>query len=79
MKICDLYTGVIRLSRAAKDLREQWNVASDYWRDQNHDDFEAQFLQPLAPQLTLLTAAVNRLQGVLEQAERDLTDEERGG
>ena len=74
MKICDLHTGSIRLTRAAKDLREQWNETSDYWKDKNRDDFDAQHVQPLAPQITLLLAAVNSLSEVVERAEQELED-----
>ncbi|MBC8357200.1 MAG: hypothetical protein H8E66_34955 [Planctomycetes bacterium] len=74
MRICDLHTGSIRLTRAAKDLREQWNETSDYWKDKNRDDFDAKYIQPLTPQMTLLLAAVNSLSEVLERAERDLED-----
>ena len=74
MRICDLHTGSIRLTRAAKDLREQWNETSSDWKDKNHDDFEAKYVQPLAPRITLLLAAVNSLSEVLERAERELED-----
>ena len=74
MTICDLHTGSIQLTRAARDLREQWNATSDYWKDTNHDDFDAKYVQPLAPQITLLLAAVNSLSEVLARAERELED-----
>ncbi len=74
MRFCDLHTGTNRMSRAAKDLREQWNETCDYWKDKNRDDFEAKYIQPLAPQVSLLMAAVNTLREVLERAERELED-----
>jgi hypothetical protein len=74
MRICDLHTGSIQLTRAAKDLREQWNETCEYWKDKNRDDFDAKHVQPLGPQVTLLLAAVNSLNEVLERAERDLED-----
>ena len=77
MRICDLHTGSIRLTRAAKDLREQWNQTSDTWKDKNRDDFDAKHVQPLAPQITLLMAAVTSLSEVLERAERELEDRQR--
>lgn len=77
MRICDLSTGSIRLTRAAKDLRDQWNETCDHWKDKNRDDFEAKYVQPLAPQITLLMAAVNSLSEVLERAERELEDRKR--
>ena len=76
MRICDLHTGSIRLTRAAKDLREQWTETCDHWKDKNRDDFEAKYVQPLTPQISLLLAAVNSLSEVLERAERELEDHE---
>ncbi len=74
MRICDLHTGSIQMTRAAKDLREQWNETSENWKDKNHEDFDAKYVQPLGPQVTLLLAAVNSLSEVLERAERELED-----
>ncbi|MEO8498338.1 MAG: hypothetical protein ABI614_25020 [Planctomycetota bacterium] len=74
MRICDLHTGTIQLTRAARDLREQWNATSEYWKDKNSDDFDEKHVQPLAPKITLLLAAVNSLSEVLERAERELED-----
>ena len=74
MRFCDLQSGTIRLTRAAKELREQWNATSEYWKDKNHDDFDAQHIQPLGPQVTLLLAAVNSLSDVFSRAERELED-----
>jgi hypothetical protein len=63
------------MTRAAKELREQWNATSEYWKDKNRDDFEVQYIQPLAPQITLLLAAVNSLSEVFDRAERELEDQ----
>ena len=77
MRICDLQTGTIRLSKAAKHLREKWEETKPLWNDQNAVDFEFHYVQSLTPQLTLTLAAVNRLATLLEQAERDCWDEDR--
>jgi hypothetical protein len=63
------------MTRAAKELREQWNATSEHWKDKNRDDFEVQYIQPLAPQITLLLAAVNSLSEVFDRAERELEDQ----
>ncbi|MBI2480752.1 MAG: hypothetical protein HYV60_19630 [Planctomycetia bacterium] len=76
MRSCDLQSGTIRLTRAAKELREQWNATSEYWKDKNRDDFDAKHIQPLGPQITLLMAAVNSLSEVFGRAERELEDHE---
>jgi hypothetical protein len=75
MRFCDLQSGTIRLTRAAKELREQWNATSEYWKDKNRDDFDVKYIQPLAPQITLLLAAVNSLSEVFDRAERELEDQ----
>ena len=75
MRFCDLQSGTIRLTRAAKELREQWNATSEYWKDKNRDDFDVKCIQPLAPQITLLLAAVNSLSEVFDRAERELEDQ----
>jgi len=74
MRLCDLSTGLGKLMKAAKRLKEQWELTKPHWRDQNAADFEQTHLQPLIPQLTLTTAAVNRLAEILTEVERDCTD-----
>lgn len=76
MRICDLQTGRIQLTRAAKKLREQWSITCENWQDSNRTAFERHHLEPLSPQITLLLAAVHRLADVLEQAERECSDED---
>jgi hypothetical protein len=76
MSICDLSTGLIKLTRAAKRLRDQWAATEAHWDDQNAADFEQNHLQPILPQLTLTSAAVNRLAALLVQAERECSDED---
>lgn len=78
MRICDLQTGTIRLTRAAKRLRDQWLMTKEHWRDENSRTFERDHLDPLAPAITLTLAAVQRLAEVLEQAERECSEEEDG-
>jgi len=77
MRICDLQTGMIQLSKSAKQLREKWEEIKPLWNDQNAADFDYHHLQPLTPQVTLTLAAVNRLATLLAQAERDCLDEDR--
>ena len=76
MRICDLHTGRIRLTRAAKQLRDQWNQTTEHWGDANCRDFDQQHLQHLAPRITLMLAAVHRLTEVFQQAERECSDED---
>jgi uncharacterized protein YukE len=77
MKHCDLATGTGRIQRAAARLKDRWNATQDHWNDQARRDFQKNYLQPLAPQLTLVLAAIHELNEILQQAERDLEDERR--
>jgi hypothetical protein len=77
MRICDLHSGAIRLTRAAKSLRDQWLDTKDHWNDQNRRDFERNHLEPIAPEITLTLAAIQRLSELLEQAERECSDDDR--
>ncbi len=76
MHICDLHTGRNRLSKATKDLREQWRETREVWNDGNARAFVERHLEPLGPEVTLMVAAVNRLQEVLEKAERACSDDQ---
>jgi hypothetical protein len=75
MRICDLHTGAVRLTRAAKKLRDRWAAAKEHWDDQNRRDFEQNHLEPLTPDITLTLAAVQRLAEMLERAERECSDD----
>jgi len=77
MKICDLHTGTIRLSRVSKKLGDQWRETMDHWNDPNREDFDKTYIQPLGPQVTMLVAAIHRLHDVFAQAERELGDKDR--
>jgi hypothetical protein len=75
MKTWDLQTGVIRLTRATKKLRDEWAATQERWDDQNRRDFARSYLDPIAPTVTLTLTAVQRLAEVLEQARRECSDE----
>ena len=77
MRICDMNSGTMRLAKAAKRLREQWESTRPSWTDQNAVDFERDVLQPLSPQITLTLAVVHRMAQLLEQAERECWDDEQ--
>jgi len=76
MTICDLHTGRNRLSRATKELRDQWQESKEVWSDANARDFAKQYLEPLGPQITLMLNVINRLHEVLDKAERECSDNE---
>ena len=63
------------MNRAAKLLRDQWDQTTDHWDDANQREFDQNHFQPLSPQITLMRAAVQRLAEVLQQAERECSDD----
>jgi hypothetical protein len=75
MHTWDFQTGVIRLTRSTKKLRDDWAETKEHWSDQNQRDFERNHLDPLAPTITLTLTAVQRLAEVFEQARRECSDE----
>ena len=77
MNICDLHTGRNRLSRATKELHDQWQETKEVWSDANARDFAKQHLEPLGPQVTLMLTAINRLREVLAKAERECSDDHK--
>ncbi|MCL4205698.1 MAG: hypothetical protein KJ000_24715 [Pirellulaceae bacterium] len=77
MKSCDLLTGLGRLQRSTSQLKEKWLETKTHWNDQASRDFEKDFLQGLAPQITLAVAAIHQYAELLEQVEKDLADPDR--
>lgn len=77
MRICDLSTGTMRLTKAAKALREQWDQTRPLWNDANAADFERDVLHPLTPQINLTLSAIHRMAQLLDKVERDCWDEEQ--
>jgi hypothetical protein len=77
MKSCDLLTGLGRLKRSVARLKEQWLETKTHWNDQASRDFEKNFLQGLAPQITLAVAAIHEYAELLEQVEKELEDPDR--
>ena len=79
MKCCDLLTGLGRLKQSSSHLKEKWLETKAQWNDQASRDLEKNFLQGLAPQITLVVAAIHQYAELLEQVEKDLDDPEREG
>ena len=76
MRCCDLVTGLSRMKRSTAKLKEKWLEMKAHWDDKASQDFEKNFLQTLPPQITLAAAAVHELRDVIEQAEKDLGDDQ---
>ena len=77
MRVCDLQTGTIQLSKASKKLNDQWEETKPFWTDQKALDFDQDYLQQLSPQITVTLAAINRFAELLKKVERDCWDDDR--
>jgi hypothetical protein len=78
MRNFDLISGIGRLKRSSAQLKEKWLNVRDHWDDQASRDFEKEFLQMLAPQLTLVMAALHEFHDVMQQAGKELEDPGNG-
>ena len=74
MKLCDFQTGIGRMQRETKELRDQWQEVRKHWDDQVARDFEKKYLDPLIPNLKLTLAAVYEMAETTEEAEQRLGD-----
>lgn len=74
MESCDLVSGLGRVQRTSAQLKERWLAARTHWRDQSARDFEQNFLQELAPQISLVVGAVYEFAELMERAEKALAD-----
>jgi len=74
MRVCDLNTGVGKLSQAYSKLKEQWAQTQVHWQDDTCRRFEEEHLREIPARLQFLLAGVQRLAEVLEKAERECED-----
>jgi hypothetical protein len=75
MKCCDLIGPMGRLKKSTARLKEAWLEAKEHWNDKASQEFEKNFLQPLPSQITLMVAAIHKLDDVFKAAEKDLEDQ----
>lgn len=73
--ICDLESGVGKVSRAWADLKERLTDVKTEWNDATMRQFEEAYLRELPSRMQLLITAIDRLSDVIVQAERDCADE----
>jgi len=78
MRIADFSTSVGRLQLAVESLDTAWSECKKYWHDRTSRKFEEDYLAPLAPKVRMTVGAINRLSTILQEAQRDLADEDRG-
>jgi hypothetical protein len=62
-----LTTGRTKLVEALKVLTVRWEDARDGWDDQAGRDFEATYVEPIAPQVQAAVRAIDRLAAVIGQ------------
>lgn len=74
MNLCDLVSGVSRISRATKQLREVWAETKESWDDGVSREFEEKYLNPLIPHLRLTTTAIHEMSEVLREAQTACDD-----
>ena len=74
MKICDFQTGVGRLQRNTKQLKDKWHDTKVHWKDKAAAEFEKTYLQPLIPNVKLALAAIHELSEIVTEAEKELGD-----
>ena len=75
MNICDLGSGITRIQRATKELRDHWQETRQYWNDQTAAEFESKHLAPIIPQLRLLAAELSELRETYERGEKECCDD----
>ncbi|HUY91508.1 MAG TPA: hypothetical protein VMV10_22400 [Pirellulales bacterium] len=73
MKAPDLTSGVGRLQDAMKTLKLRWDETKEVWTDVRRADFEAEYIEPLEPQVRMTLDRVRRLALVFNQAYQECT------
>lgn len=63
--------GRAKLNNATKDLLVKWEQTKAVWTDARAQAFEREFIEPLNPQVRAALSAMERLAGILAQAQRD--------
>jgi hypothetical protein len=62
-----LTTGRTKLLEAYKTLLVRWEETRDGWGDQAGQEFEAEYWEPIGPQVQAALRAIDRLAAVLSQ------------
>lgn len=65
-----LFTHAADLDAAWKLLQARWDAAGETWTDQVHDEFAAQYWQPLQQQTQTAQRGLERLAQVVAKAQR---------
>lgn len=65
-----VYEGRGQLSKALKDLMQKWHEAKLSWTDEQAEDLEKRYLQPLEADLRSAVTAMEHMSTVLHQVHR---------
>lgn len=74
MKVCDLNTGLGRLTQAFSQFKERWAQTKAHWNDERGRQFEEQHLREIPAHMQQMVGAIGRLGEVLEKAQRECED-----
>ena len=78
MRLCDFQTGIGRLQRETKELRDKWQETKTHWDDKASREFEKKYLDPLIPNLKLTLAAIYEIAECVEEAQTACGDQQDG-
>jgi hypothetical protein len=71
MKKCDLMTSAGRIRHALENVEVVWQQSSDQWDDAASREFAERYLEPMIPKLKLALDAINRMQYLMTEVQRD--------
>jgi hypothetical protein len=66
--------GRVKLIQAAKKLMMDWRQAQQEWRDDNSRQFDKKYMTPLELTVRAATSAMERMDTMLDSAQRDCAD-----
>ncbi len=71
----NLSVGCAKIKNALKNLMIRWEETGEVWRDRVADRFEETHLVPLDPQVQRAIQGIEELMQILQQAERECSEE----
>ena len=71
MRQGDLTAGAAKLQKSWKNLLAHWEATKLHWHDPVSREFEARYLDPVAPQIASTLDRMQALAGVLAAANHD--------
>ena len=78
MTLCDLSSASLQIQRATKHLQQRWYETQEAWNDPVSREFQANYLDPILPELRITMSAAAELSELLERAEQFCRDPRQG-